>query len=156
MGMLEALEIIQRCARCSHRVMQPHSTCLMCGLLFPELHTLAKVGHYVAHNVGVGIPDLHPVFAILYDVADGIKRLLGALRRPFLARLVLDPSLLQPNPFDPSGFWGNSTFTELDLPAQPVYNRHIRGVKPRRAAFAKSWIPAYLDIAMPDRIWAVC
>jgi len=43
-----------------------------------------------------GIPDFR-----YYALTDGIKRLLEALRRPFVARLVLDPSPLQPNLFDP-------------------------------------------------------
>ena len=43
-----------------------------------------------------GIPDFR-----YYALADGIKRLLEALRRPFIARLVSEASLLQPNLFDP-------------------------------------------------------
>lgn len=43
-----------------------------------------------------GIPDFR-----YYALADGIKRLLEALRRPFIAPLVSDPSMLQPNLFDP-------------------------------------------------------
>ena len=43
-----------------------------------------------------GIPDFR-----YYALADGIKRLLEALRRPFIARLVSERPLLQPNLFDP-------------------------------------------------------
>jgi hypothetical protein len=43
-----------------------------------------------------GIPDFR-----YYALADGIKRLLEALRRPFVARLVSGPSLMQPDLFDP-------------------------------------------------------
>jgi len=43
-----------------------------------------------------GIPDFR-----YYALADGIKRLLEALRRPFVVRFVSEHSQLQPNLFDP-------------------------------------------------------
>jgi hypothetical protein len=75
----------------------------LCAMYFAAVYLgdrarLRILAHYAlrAGRRLFGIPDFR-----YYALADGIKRLLEALRRPFVARLVSEPSLLQPNLFDP-------------------------------------------------------
>ena len=87
----------------SYERLQNLMVLVLCAMYFASVYLgdRARMRILVHHALRAarrlfGIPDFR-----YYAVADGIKRLLEGLRRPFVARLVSDHAQLQPNLFDP-------------------------------------------------------